>query len=1023
MVLTDSSGKIQYVNPAFTAMTGYSRDEVEGQNPRFLKSGCQPAALYEELWSTILSGRVWHGEVTNRRKDGTLYCEEMRIAPVHDSSGSTTGYIAIKHDVTELRAAQNSQAFLAAIVENAEDSIIACTPAGIVLTFNPGAEAILGYSASEVLGQHMSIFVPQERADALEQLAQKLLRGERFSQYEGVCLRKEGRMIHVSVTGFPIRNSAGEVVAISNILRDITARKVFEQKLHESEHRFRTMADSCPIGIWVTDAQGANCFANRTYLESSGIAAEQGRENKWRSIIHPDDAPEFFNKFDRALHEHTAFHAVRRSRSADGHWRWMESNAIPRFSSDGEFLGLVGTSEDITERRLAEQALQVSEEKFRQLAENTNDVFWMMNAAGTEILYVGPSYEQIWGRTCASLYDHPMDWLDAIHRDDRELAHTTFTRQLQGEAVDSEYRIHTPDGYEKWIRDRAFPIRDQSGKLIRVAGIAEEITERKRYEKELIQARENAEAANQAKASFLANMSHEIRTPMNGVIGMNQLLLETDLTAEQRRYVEVVQASGRTLLSLIDDILDMSKIEAGKIALESMDFSLSQSVNQVIQLLRGQASDKGLALVARVSEKIPALLRGDAHRLRQVLTNLIANAIKFTERGQIALDAELESQSDKAASIRFAVTDTGIGIRADRIAALFSPFVQADTSTTRRYGGSGLGLAISKQLVDRMGGRIGVNSREGQGSTFWFTATLGRSVLDWCQPAAQSRVVGREKTGHPSTHSMLQGHGERILVAEDNLTNREVILAQLKKLGYKAAIAANGVEAVEAVERERFDMVLMDCQMPLMDGYAATRMIRQSVHPHIPIIALTASAMMPARERCLSEGMDDYLAKPVELPQLAAVLAKWIPACGADNSTPRVRQPVGNQAPAIFNSESLLRRLMGDRELAGAVLRSFLEDAPSRLKQLCVRLDESDAPGALLQAHTLKGAAATVGADALQAIALAIEANASEARLERCPDLLVRAIDEFECFRKSLEQGGWISDAMGGAGIEETSDV
>ena len=619
--------------------------------------------------------------------------------------------------------------------------------------------------------------------------------------------------------------------------------------------------------------------------------------------------------------------------------------------------------------------------------------------AADEILYVSPAYEQVWGRSCDSLYQNPMSWMEAIHPDDRERAHSMFARQIQGEAAESEYRIQTPDGREKWIRDRAFPVRDEAGKLIRVVGIAEEITERKRYEEELIQARQGADAANQAKSRFLANMSHEIRTPMNGVIGMVQLLLETDLTAEQRQYTEVAQNSGRTLLSLIDDVLDLSKIEARKVTLENLSFNLRDTVADVIQLLRVQAGAKQLDFASRVSPEIPSHLRGDPHRLRQVLTNLCSNALKFTERGGVTLDAALQGQSRGRATIRFSVSDTGIGIRADQVGALFAPFVQADASTTRRYGGTGLGLAICKQLVEMMGGTIGVESREGQGSTFWFTAVFELAPPGQRQPAA-------DQTGS-RRGADLPARAARILVAEDNATNRQVALAQLSKLGYTPAAVTNGAEAVEAVRDGRYDLVLMDCEMPVMDGFEATRSIRRAL-PEIPIIALTADAMPADRDRCLSEGMNDYLAKPVELRLLERVLARWLPVSGGSAPAPMPDERTGERATAVFNVEALLGRLMGDRKLAGIVLKGFVQDVPSRLDNLRARLDEADAPGARLQAHALKGAAATVAAESLCAIALAIERSGAAGQLEPCGELLPRAVEEFDRFKGTLERAGWV---------------
>jgi PAS domain S-box-containing protein len=847
-------------------------------------------------------------------------------------------------------------------------------------------------------------------------------------------------------------------------LEDITERRRAKQ-LREFQHSLiRTIHDVSLDGILVVNEEQKIVMRNKRLLDvwhfsptktpdhPLDITSSTPDEALLTVVVEAVKYPEAFLKRVLELYADQDASDQCEIELKDG--RTLERYTTSLRNEEGKYLARAWFFRDITERKQAEadlvQAREAAEAAnhrlsaqhsildrerkiLRSFIDNVPDLMYVKDVESRFVvansavarLFGVEKPEDLLGKIDFDFF--PREFAMSFYEDEQRIIRTGQPmfdcEETVGELATNEIRH---------ILTTKIPVFGRDGQVTGVAGIGRNITERKKSEDALrdgnrqlqeATARANelaleAAAANRAKSRFLANMSHEIRTPMNGVIGMNQLLLETDLTAEQRRYVEVAQSSGRTLLALIDDILDLSKIEAGKVSLEKRSFNLKHTVEDVVQLLRVQASAKGLHIDARISSRIPECLRGDSHRLRQVLTNLAANAIKFTAQGAVTLEAELDSLREGAATVRFTVADTGIGIRPDQIQALFSAFVQADASTTRKFGGTGLGLAISKQLVEMMGGSIGVTSREGEGSTFCFTATFDRT------PGGEQDSAVERRENRPTEPDALRhvGHGERVLVAEDNFTNREVILAQLKKLGYNGEAVTNGAEAVDAVERGDFNLVLMDCAMPVMDGYEATHQIRLSIYPRIPIIALTASAMAPDRERCLSEGMDDYLAKPVELPQLAGVLAKWITVSSLRHSEGDPAQtrpePASEPAHVVFDVDSLLRRLMGDRDLAGAVLNGFIQDAPSQLDNLRVRLDEFDAPGMRLQAHTLKGSAATVGAEALRWVALALETAATDGRLDDCRDLLPEATNEFDRFRRTVVHEGWVSNTNDNSGIK-----
>jgi PAS domain S-box-containing protein len=523
---------------------------------------------------------------------------------------------------------------------------------------------------------------------------------------------------------------------------------------------------------------------------------------------------------------------------------------------------------ELQERVKIEQTLQASENRYRLISENLNDLICLHEQDST-IIYLSSSVEEMLGYSEKELLGQKPFQL--YHPDDFTLFRSTDYLQAVEQEQDFtvEGRVRHKDGHYLWIESRMRPFVYANDENAYWQSITRDISELKARETALKAAKEEAEEATRTKSEFLANMSHEIRTPMNAIIGLTGLLLESSLDFEQRDFIETIRISGDGLLGIINDILDFSKIEAGKLELEHAPFNLRKCVEDALDMHTVKAREKGLNLAYRIDEQVPELVLGDMIRLRQILVNLLGNAVKFTSDGEVVLSVTSVEAKNAAKELCFSIVDTGIGIPPERMNRLFQSFSQVDSSTTRQYGGTGLGLVISKRLAEAMGGHMWVESEPGKGSTFCFTI-----VVSACDSSYKDKEV--PETAVPVTSLDTPRQDLRILLAEDNAINQKVALRMLQRLGYSAGVAGNGHEVLAALQQQAYDIILMDVQMPQMDGLTATQLIRQNntLQQRPYIIALTANALKGDRERFLEAGMDDYLSKPVRLEALAAAIAK-----------------------------------------------------------------------------------------------------------------------------------------------------
>jgi len=915
-------------------------------------------------------------------------------------------------------------------------------------------------------------------------------------------------------------------------------RQLSANALRETQMRLQTIINNLPVILWVVDYHGMITFSRGMGLKTLGL--QEDELVGYRIFNYYEKYPIFVTNVKRAL-QGDMFRGETKFSQTE---REFETTYSPLLDPDEHIIGALILATDITLRKQAEQDLIRQIRRNNAILEGSMDGFYTLGLDGI-LKEVNPAFCKMLGYKRTEMENMPISHFDGNSSQQEIVEKMQTVMKMGANCIESSYRHRKGHFVDVEVATTYVQLNDSEQENLLFSFI-HNITARKQTEIDLRQAKETAEAANRAKSEFLATMSHEIRTPMNGIIGMTELLQKTHLDTKQRHYVEMVHNSGDALLTLINDILDFSKIEAGKLTLEKINFDLRHLLEEIIDLFTASAHRKGLEIACQIPTTLPVLLQSDPSRIRQVLNNLLGNAIKFTEKGQVILHVFVLKETQQEMLLHFEVIDSGIGIESTTAKRLFLPFSQADSSTTRRYGGTGLGLAISRHLVQLMGGEISLSSELGTGSLFWFNLPIAKTTIpvkplytfEQKQRISQLKILVLEDNEtycaiiteqlkaweittktvshikacweqlHLAPYDMLildDGMTEEtvfelinkirttyvklpiiiltakdellgetpsdskyyflnkpvtqsklfhcliniiekpvismdimqtqltdpqnilnktVLLAEDNLINQEVVKDMLGHLGYQVVVVDNGEQVLDILKSQQFDLILMDCHMPNMDGFEATRQLRKieknsSVNKHIPIVALTADAMQGSRERCLAAGMDDYLTKPVKSEELRTLLSHYIKSeqieqvavinFPIDTKPDDKMKAKDAQLPEINEkilSSRLLNQMRVDMQSRGIawLLDLFLQELPNYLQQLHIAITTGDGEEVYLAAHKFKGSCSNVGAVAMVNLCKTLETLGRENNLAEISILMKeQVIPQTEELKQALE--------------------